>query len=174
MSTPRPSVRSGTRTTPPPRPVSAPTRPAAAAPEKRSAVNPRTFIGRSSVRVREDRGKLLDDLRARVLVVRRRVEAREVERRVEGEVALPEDLPRDLLVEEEVAEAVHAHGHGDRLRPVEKLRDAGAQRRAFLRRAGGEVQQPSVRDRLLHLREALEVRPALHVFAALAEASPER
>ena len=106
---------------------------------------------------REDLREPLDDLRARVLVVRRRVERREVERRVQRQVAFPEDLSRELLVEEELAEAVHAHGDGDGLRAVEELGDAGAQRRALLRRAGGKVEEPAVRDRLLHLRDALEV-----------------
>src|SRR5450830_1507323 len=175
MSTPRPSVRSGTRTTPPPRTVSAPTRPAAAAPEKRSAVKPRTFMRpRPSVLSRENRRQAVHDLAPGFLLIGRRVELREFEGRVQGDAARFQHLSRDLPVEEEVAEAVHAHGDGHGLRAVEKLGDAGAQRRALLGRAGGKVEQPAVRDGLLHLSDALEVDRPLHLLPALAEAAAKR
>ena len=51
MGTPRPSVSSGTRKTPPPRPSSAPTRPVAAPVRKRSAAES-SDISRRSYRIR--------------------------------------------------------------------------------------------------------------------------
>ena len=97
----------------------------------------------------------------------------QVERRVDLHRAALEQLARDLLVQQQLAEAVDAHGQCDRPRAVQQPRDAGPQRRSLPRRAGGEVQEPAVADRLLDALDAVEVHRPLHVLASLAEAAPE-
>src|SRR5512144_1574489 len=52
MSTPKTMVRSGVRTTPPPRPVIAPRNPAARDPRKTSDENSKTFMRLASTRTR--------------------------------------------------------------------------------------------------------------------------
>src|SRR5438105_4229241 len=87
---------------------------------------------------------------------------------------ISKQLSGELLVEEELAEAVDADRNRDGPSPVEELRDAGTDRRSLLGRSCGKMKEPAALDRGFQPGDTLEVDGPLHVDAPFAEAPAER